>query len=59
MAHTTPSPDDSTPGKPKDHASRQQKHPHQGTQTGSKDLDQRTPAPNRGGATAPRPPNAK
>ncbi len=27
MAHTTPSPDDSTPGKPTDHASRSAEHP--------------------------------
>jgi hypothetical protein len=59
MTANTPSGDQSTPGKPHDHASRQQKHPDQGTQTGSEDLDRQSPPSEKGGKAGPRPPNAK
>jgi hypothetical protein len=59
MTQPTSRDDHSTPGKPKDHASRQQKHSQQGTQTGANDLDKRAPAPGSGDEPAPRPPNAK
>ena len=40
---TTPAttqPEQDTPGRPKEGSSRQQKHPAQGAQTGSKELDE-------------------
>jgi len=59
MGTSTPRDDRSTPGKPTDEASRQQKHPNQGTQTGSEELDRKSHAPGTGAASGPRPPNAK
>jgi hypothetical protein len=60
MTAPTQSDDRSTPGKPNDEASRQQKHPNQGTQTGSEELDRKTGGPGgKGGPAGPRPPNAK
>lgn len=59
MTAPTPSDDRSTPGKPNDQASRQQKHPNQGTQTGSDELDRKARTPGKGSQSGPRPPNAK
>ncbi len=59
MGTPTPSDENSTPGKPQDHASRQQKHANQGTQTGSDDLDRKAPDTGKGRDAGPRQPNAK
>jgi hypothetical protein len=59
MGTHTATDDNSTPGRPTDEGSRQQKHPNQGTQTGSEELDRKTKTPAKGGASGPRPPNAK
>jgi hypothetical protein len=39
---TTSKTEPTTPGKPKESGSRQQKHPDQGTQSGSRELDQQS-----------------
>jgi hypothetical protein len=51
-------PKPTTPGKPTDHGSRQQKEDRQSTQTGSPELDRKS-SDKGGSVKAPRPPNAK